>query len=73
MSKMFSRQVSRAATRAVPRSTLRTFASTADRCRAPALADVTPNTVDQFNTKQREFREQLIEAQKKRAERKLGR
>ena len=68
---MFSRQVSRAAARAAPRTPVRAFGSTATQCRAPSLADVTPDRVDQFNTKQRQFREQLIEAQKKREERKL--
>ena len=66
---MLTRQVARAAARATPRSALRAFSSTATQCKTPALADVTPDQVDTFNTKQKEFRDQLVEAQKKREER----
>ena len=68
---MLARQVARAAAGATPRSSLRAFSSTATQCRAPTIADVTPNSVETFNTKQRQFREQLIAAQQQREERKL--
>ncbi|EMR70729.1 hypothetical protein MGN70_012742 [Eutypa lata] len=65
---MLARQVARAAAGATPRSSLRAFSSTATQCRAPTIADVTPNSVETFNTKQRQFREQLIAAQQQREE-----
>ncbi|KAI1379907.1 NIPSNAP-domain-containing protein [Hypoxylon crocopeplum] len=61
---MLTRRIARAAV-AAPRS-LRAFSSTAAAQRTPILADITPEGVDSFNSRQREFREQLVKAQQER-------
>ncbi|KAI1204894.1 NIPSNAP-domain-containing protein [Annulohypoxylon truncatum] len=61
---MFTRRIARAAVVA-PRS-LRAFSSTAANQRTPILADITPDGVDSFNSKQKDFREQLVKAQQER-------
>jgi hypothetical protein len=65
---MFSRQLTRAAT-ATPRASVRALSSTAALgARTPSIGDVNPThaEVDKFSKKQKEFREHLVEAQKKR-------
>ncbi|KAF3069104.1 Protein NipSnap like protein 1 [Daldinia childiae] len=62
---MFSRRLVRVATVGAPRS-LRAFSSTAASQRTPTLADITPEGVDSFNSKQKEFREQLVKAHQER-------
>ncbi|KAI1408276.1 NIPSNAP-domain-containing protein [Hypoxylon sp. FL1857] len=61
---MFTRRIARAAVSA-PRS-LRAFSSTAVAQRTPTLADITPEGVESFNARQKEFREQLVKAQQER-------
>ncbi|KAI1140904.1 NIPSNAP-domain-containing protein [Hypoxylon sp. FL0543] len=61
---MLTRRIARAAVSA-PRS-LRAFSSTAATQRTPTLADITPEGVDSFNARQKEFREQLVRAQQER-------
>lgn len=65
---MLTRRIARAAV-AAPRS-LRAFSSTAAAQRTPILADITPEGVDSFNSRQKEFREQLVKAQQEREARK---
>ncbi|KAL7620891.1 hypothetical protein AAE478_008201 [Parahypoxylon ruwenzoriense] len=61
---MLTKRIARAAA-AAPRS-LRAFSSTAANQRTPILADITPEGVDSFNARQKEFREQLVRAQRER-------
>lgn len=61
---MLTRRIARAAV-AAPRS-LRAFSSTATVQRSPVLADITPDGVSTFNTRQKEFREHLVKAQRER-------
>ncbi|KAI8632717.1 NIPSNAP-domain-containing protein [Xylariaceae sp. FL1651] len=61
---MFARRIARAAA-PIPRS-LRAFSSTAAQQRTPSIVDITPNGVDSFNSKQKEFREDLVRAQQER-------
>ncbi|KAI1324578.1 NIPSNAP family protein [Xylariaceae sp. FL0255] len=61
---MFTRNIVRAAA-PIPRS-IRAFTSTAVQQRYPTLADVTPQGVESFNAKQKEFRESLVKAQQER-------
>ncbi|OTA62632.1 NIPSNAP-domain-containing protein [Hypoxylon sp. EC38] len=61
---MLTRPIVRAAVLA-PRS-LRAFSSTAATQRTPTLAEITPEGVDSFNARQKEFREQLVKAQRER-------
>ncbi|KAI1097522.1 NIPSNAP-domain-containing protein [Jackrogersella minutella] len=61
---MLTRRITRAAVVA-PRS-LRAFSSTAANQRTPILADITPAGVDSFNSRQKDFREQLVKAQQER-------
>ncbi|KAI2611874.1 NIPSNAP-domain-containing protein [Hypoxylon sp. NC1633] len=61
---MLTRRIARAAASA-PRS-MRAFSSTAATQRTPILADIKPEGVDSFNSKQKEFREQLVKAQQER-------
>ncbi|OTA97569.1 hypothetical protein M434DRAFT_7788 [Hypoxylon sp. CO27-5] len=61
---MLTRPIVRAAVLA-PRS-LRAFSSTAATRRTPTLAEITPEGVDSFNARQKEFREQLVKAQRER-------
>ena len=46
-------------------SIVRSFSSTPAVCRAPALADITPEGVTSFEAKQKEFRAKLQEDQNK--------
>ncbi|KAI0119858.1 NIPSNAP-domain-containing protein [Daldinia grandis] len=62
---MFSRSLVRVVAAGSPRS-LRAFSSTAASQRTPTLADITPEGVDSFNSKQKEFREQLVKAHQER-------
>jgi hypothetical protein len=65
---MLSRQFARAAT-VTPRAGVRALSSTAVLgSRTPSIGDVNPThaEVDKFSKKQKEFREHLVEAQKKR-------
>jgi len=61
---MFARSIARVAA-PVPR-TLRTFGSTAVQYRTPSIADISPDGVESFNAKQKEFRENLVKAQQER-------
>ncbi|KAI0003970.1 NIPSNAP-domain-containing protein [Xylariaceae sp. FL0662B] len=61
---MLTRRFARVAV-AAPRS-LRAFSSTATPQRTPSVADITPEGVDSFNARQKEFREQLVKAQRER-------
>ncbi|KAI0021326.1 NIPSNAP-domain-containing protein [Xylariomycetidae sp. FL0641] len=65
---MFTRRIARVAG-STPR-TLRAFTSTATTAqqqkRTPSITDITPADVDTFNTKQKEFREQLSKAKQER-------
>lgn len=66
---MLSRRLARAATAAAtPRSALRMFSNSAIVAsrKTPALADIVPDNVESFNSKQKTFREQLVAAQKER-------
>ncbi|KAI2634991.1 NIPSNAP-domain-containing protein [Hypomontagnella submonticulosa] len=61
---MLTRRIARAAV-AAPRS-LRAFSSTVANQRTPVIGDIVPEDVDTFNTRQKEFREQLFKAQQER-------
>ncbi|KAI1155437.1 NIPSNAP family protein [Nemania diffusa] len=61
---MLSRGITRAAA-PMPRF-LRAFSSTVTQQRTPSLADVSPNGVESFNSRQKEFRENLVKAQQER-------
>jgi hypothetical protein len=61
---MFARSIARVAA-PVPR-TLRAFSSTAVQYRTPSIADISPDGVESFNAKQKEFRENLVKAQQER-------
>ena len=66
---MLSRRLARAATSAAtPRLAVRMFSnsSIAASRKTPALADIVPDNVESFNSKQKTFREQLVAAQKER-------
>ena len=65
---MLSRRVVGAATAvATPLSSIRAISTTALRqTRPPSLADIVPDNQDSFNSRQKTFREQLVEAQKQR-------
>lgn len=65
---MLTRRVVAAATAAAPRS-LRAISTTAIQQRAPLIADVTINQVEEFNNKQKQFREKLVQMQKEKEER----
>ncbi|KAG9259017.1 NIPSNAP-domain-containing protein [Emericellopsis atlantica] len=72
---MLSRSVTRLAS-AAPRSGVRALSSTAlQQSATPSMGDISPSrtTVDEFNRKQQQFREQLIKAQKEREARALAR
>ncbi|KAI0172591.1 NIPSNAP-domain-containing protein [Hypoxylon sp. FL1284] len=64
---MLTRRLARAAV-AAPRSlgAVRAFGSTAANQSKPTLADITPEGVDSFNSRQKDFREQLAKAQQDR-------
>ncbi|KAI0458193.1 NIPSNAP-domain-containing protein [Xylaria acuta] len=61
---MIARGIARAAA-PIPRS-LRVFSSTAAQQRTPTIGDISPTGVDSFNSKQKEFRENLVKAQQER-------
>ncbi len=61
---MIARGIARVAA-PIPRS-LRAFSSTVAQQRTPSLADVSPAGVESFNSKQKEFRENLVKAQQER-------
>ena len=65
---MLSRPVARAASAATPRSAVRAFTTTRQQQHTPSLGDINPaaDSVQEFTAKQKQFREQLAEAQKKR-------
>jgi hypothetical protein len=65
---MLSRQIVRAASAAAPRSAMRRFTTTAQQCQTSSLGDINPEaaSVESFNVKQKQFREQLVAAQKQR-------
>ncbi|KAK8062051.1 nipsnap family protein [Apiospora phragmitis] len=65
---MLTRRVAAAAAAAVPRS-VRAISTTPIQQRAPVMADVTIDQVEQFNNKQKEFRERLVQMQKDKEER----
>lgn len=48
------------------RAAARTFGTTQKACRTPSLADLEPEKHEDFNSRQKKFREQLAEAQKQR-------
>lgn len=60
----------RAAAASVPLHSVRAFSSSGivlekkSRARVPSLADIGPESTDEFNKKQKAFRERLVEAQK---------
>ena len=63
---MFARRLVKSSSSLNSSSTiLRGFASTATRCRAPALADITPEGVASFDAKQKEFRERMADQSRK--------
>lgn len=49
----------------IPKAAIRTFASTAACSRSPSLADVTPDGLQAFDAKKKEFRQRVAELQKK--------
>ncbi|KAI1112110.1 NIPSNAP-domain-containing protein [Nemania sp. NC0429] len=61
---MIARGIARAAA-PLPRA-LRAFGSTAAQRRTPSMADVSPDGVESFNARQKEFRENLVKAQQER-------
>jgi hypothetical protein len=63
---MLSRRIARAAM-AAPRS-LRAFSATATQYSSPAMSDITPDQVETFNKKQKEFRQHLARLQKEEEE-----
>lgn len=65
--KMLTRRVTAAAAAAAPRS-IRAITTTAVQQRAPLMADITTDQVDQFNNKQKQFRERLKEMKKEKEE-----
>lgn len=71
---MLCRTITRAAA-AAPRNGVRAFSATAAaQSKTPSMGDIDPSTssVDTFTQKQRAFREQLAEAQKKQGARAFG-
>lgn len=65
---MLSQRVARAASAARQSPAIRAFSTTAAvrNDRPPALGDIQPDQHDAFNSRQKTFRSQLVEAQKKR-------
>jgi hypothetical protein len=66
---MLSQRLARAASAAAPRSAARAFTTTASqKSSTPSIGDINPEaqSVESFNTKQKQFREQLVKAQKQR-------
>ncbi|KAK1758037.1 protein NipSnap 1 [Echria macrotheca] len=63
---MLSRHAARAATGVSTRGTRAFATSVAARKHVPSLGDIEPEQHDKFNSRQKVFREQLVEAQKQR-------
>lgn len=67
---MLSQKLVRAASSAVPRSSVRAFSTTLlqQTKKAPSMGDINPSRgqIKEFSQKQKEFREHLVEAQKER-------
>ncbi|KAL1841732.1 hypothetical protein VTJ49DRAFT_6646 [Mycothermus thermophilus] len=65
---MLSRRLVRGATAALPAPTIRAFATSAATrsSRTPSLGDIKPDQQETFNSRQKAFRAQLVEAQKQR-------
>lgn len=70
---MLCRNLARAAA-ATPHAGVRALSTTASRLAAPSMGDIqsSQSEVEAFNQKQKQFREQLAEAQKKRGVRAFG-
>ncbi|UKZ95006.1 uncharacterized protein TrAFT101_009855 [Trichoderma asperellum] len=69
---MLAQRLSRRAAAAAPRAGVRALATTSSmRIRTPSMGDINPSpaSIEQFNEKQRAFREQLVEAQRERGAR----
>ena len=63
---MFARRLVKSSSSINNSSTIiRGFASTATRCRSPALADITPEGVASFDAKQKEFRQRIADQSRK--------
>lgn len=72
---MLAQRLSRRAAAAAPRAGVRALATTSSmRIRTPSMGDINPSpaSIEQFNEKQRAFREQLVEAQRERGARAFG-
>lgn len=72
---MLAQRLSRRAAAAAPRAGVRALATTASmHIRTPSMGDINPSpaSIEQFNEKQRAFREQLVEAQRERGARAFG-
>jgi hypothetical protein len=67
---MLTRRIARTAF-AAPRS-LRAFSATTIPQKSPSMSDITPDQVNTFNLKQKDFREHLAKLQKEREERKFN-
>jgi hypothetical protein len=66
---MFTLRFARgSSSRSASKDVLRAFSSTPVICRTPSLADITPEGATSFEAKQRVFRAQLAELQKKKLE-----
>ncbi|KAK8043272.1 hypothetical protein PG993_005702 [Apiospora rasikravindrae] len=66
---MLTRRIAATAAAAAPRS-IQAISTTAIQQRAPLMADVTIDQVEQFNNKQKQFRERLVQMKKEKEERK---
>ncbi|KAM0264159.1 hypothetical protein ACHAQJ_000905 [Trichoderma viride] len=72
---MLAQRLSRRAAAAAPRAGVRALATTSMmQTRTPSMGDINPSaaSIEEFNEKQRAFREQLVEAQKERGARAFG-
>jgi hypothetical protein len=72
---MLAQRLSRRAAAAAPRAGVRALATTASmQIRTPSMGDINPSpaSIEQFNEKQRAFREHLVEAQRERGARAFG-
>ncbi|KAK8074398.1 Protein NipSnap-like protein 1 [Apiospora hydei] len=65
---MLTRRIAATAAAAAPRS-IRAISTTAIQQRAPSMADVTIDQVEEFNNKQKQFRERLVQMKKEKEER----
>lgn len=72
---MLAQRLSRRAAAAAPRAGVRALATTSSmQVRTPSMGDINPSpaSIEQFNEKQRAFREHLVEAQRERGARAFG-